>query len=359
MSEGHEPGYYVNEGVDSFESGLWDGPGADEFDPYTRFDVDFDFEAAFGLNTSESAGPEVPDHAAANIEQTQEACGAEEERDTSDSEAFPRSALQEPYSGTENEALADSLDNSSAPVRSLDHMGEPPGFSTSGEDSRYNGTSSSGRFSHATALSTTQFQGEDAVQTSYPVGDPAWPAHAQYWSSENEERVHDQQQSSNFHNAQGNSGHEQLQPDLGLGHQNFGQNASDWEFPIEDFFGPIDSNAGLLQQPDFNTTARPLVTRDEKDDDPNDEDRDDEDDDDDEEYDEEEDLPSQVTSVTYPVNDPLIVEDPIQKGWGRTGIRNGSEVWFNPKLYKWRKWSSPVQSRLEKLIEDRTIGVAS
>ena len=123
-----------------------------------------------------------------------------------------------------------------------------------------------------------------------------------------------------------------------MGHQNFGQNASDWEFPIEDFFGPIDTNVGFQQQPDLNTAQRPLAIGDENDDDPNESDRDDEDDEDgDEEYDDEEDSPSQVKSVTYPVNDPLIVEDSIQKGWGRTGIRNGSEVWFNPKTYKWRK----------------------
>ena len=342
MSEGHEPGYYVNEGVDSFESGLWDGPGADEFDPYTRFDVDFDFEAAFGLTTSESAGLEVPDQAATDIEQTQEAFGTEKERNTSDSEAFLRSASQQPSSGTGNEAPTNSLDNFPDTVRSFGHMGQPPTFTTPCENSSYHSTSSSGRISHATALQATNFQEEeDAVKTSTPIGDAAWPAHAQYWSSENEGRVHDQQELSNLQNSQGNSGQIQFQSDLDLGHQNFGQIASDWEFPIEDFFGPIDTNAGLQQQPEFDTTARPLVIRDEEDDDPNDSDRDDEDDED-AEYDEEDDLPSQGTSVTYPVNDPMIVEDPIQKGWGRTGMRNGSEVWFNPRLYKWRKWSSLV-----------------
>ena len=346
MAEEHEPSYYVNEGVDSFESGLWDGPGADEYDPYTRFDVDFDFEAAFGLTSSEPAGLEVPDQAAANIEPTQEACGAEKETDPSDSEPFPRRDLQQPHSGTENEAPADSLNNSPDLVRSLSHMGPPPTFSTPGEDSRYNSTSSSGRISHTTALPATQFQGENAVQTSSSISDPAWPAHAQHWSSEHEdhypveeeERVHDHEESSNFQNAQVNSGQLQFQSDLDSGHQDFGHNASDWEFPIEDFFGPIDTNVGFQQRPDFNTAQRPLVIGDEEDDNPNDSDRDDElDEDGDDEYDEEEDSPSQVISITYPVNDPLIVEDPYQKGWGRTGIRDGSEVWFNPKTYKWRK----------------------
>ena len=354
MSEEHEPSYYVNESVDSFESGLWDGPGAAEYDPYTRFDVDFDFEAAFGLTTSESAGLEVPDQAAANIEQTQEACGAEKERDTSDIEAFPRSTLEEPCSGTKNEAPADFSDDYPDPVRSLGHMGQPPTSRTSGGDSGYNSTSISRRVSHFTTLPATQSQEEDVDQTVSSIGDAAWPGHAQYWSPENEEHslanqeewVHDHGDLSSLQTAQGNSRQEQFQPDPNLGTQNFGQNASEWEFPIDDFFGPIDNGVGSQQQPYLTTTQRPLVTRDEKDDDPNDSDRDDEDDEDaDEEYDEEDDSPSQVISVSYPVNDPLIVEDPIQKGWGRTGTRDGSEVWFNSKTYKWRKWPSPVPLR--------------
>ena len=346
MSEEHEPSYYVNEGVDSFESGLWDGPGADEYDPYTRFDVNFDFEAAFGLTTSDSAGLEVPDQTAANIEQTQEACGAEKERDIPESEAFPRSTLQQPCSGTENEAPADSLDKSPDPVRCLGHMGQLPTSRTSAGDSGYDGTSISRNVSNTMRLPEIQSQGQDIVQTISSIGDPAWPGHTQFLSSEIEEHspaneedwVHNHEDLSYFQNAQENSGQEQLQPDLSRGNQDIGQNASDWEFPIDDFFGLIDTNAKLQQQPDLNTTERPLVVGDEKDDDPNDSDRDDEDDEDgDEEHDEEDDSPSQVISVSYPVNDPLIVEDPIQKGWGRTGIRNGSEVWFNPKTYKWRK----------------------
>ena len=346
MSEGHEPGYYVNEAVDSFESGLWDGPGADEFDPHIRFDVNFDFEAAFGLTTPESAGLEAPDQATANIEQTQESSGAEKEADTSDNEAFPRSVLQQPCSGTENEAPAESLDNPPEPVRSSGHMEQPPTFSTPGGDSRYNSTSISRKSSPTMAVPANHFQEEEAVQITSSINDPAWPEHAQYWSSEVEEHspadeeewVHEHKGSSNLPNAQVNSGQEQFQPDLILGNQSFGQNASDWEFPIDDFFGPVDTNVGLQQQPDLSRVQRPLVIEDEKDEDPNDSGRDNEDDEDgDDEYDEEEDSPSQIISVTYPVNDPLIVEDPIQKGWGRTGIRNGSEVWFNPRTYKWRK----------------------
>ena len=206
MAEEHEPSYYVNEGVDSFESGLWDGPGADEYDPYTHFDVDFDFEAAFGLTTSEPAGLEVPDQAAANVEHTQDARGAERKRDPSDSEAFPRGDLQQPHSGTENEAPADSLDSPPDPVRSLGHVDPPPTFSTPGEDSRCNSTSSSRRISHTTALPATQYQEQDAVQVSSSISDTAWPAHAQYLSSEHEdhppaeeeEGVHDHEESSNF-----------------------------------------------------------------------------------------------------------------------------------------------------------------
>ncbi|KAM0803800.1 hypothetical protein BDR22DRAFT_960427 [Usnea florida] len=331
MSEEHEPSYYVNEGVDSFESGLWDGPGADEYDPYTRFDVNFDFEAAFGLTTSDSAGLEVPDQTAANIEQTQEACGAEKEKDIPESEAFPRSTLHQPYSETENEAPADSLDRSPDPVRCLGHMGQLPTSRTSTGDSGYDEIES---------------QEQDIVQSTSSISGPAWPGHTQYLSSDIEEHS----SADEDQNTQGNSGQEQFQPNLSLGNQNFGQNASAWEFPIDDFFGLIYTNAESQQQPDLNTTQRPLVIGEEKDDDPNDSDRDGEDDEDgDEEYSEEDDPPSQVISVTYPVNDPLIVEDPIQKGWGRTGIRNGSEVWFNPKTYKWQPSASHHDMR-ETLI---------
>ena len=367
MSEEHEPSYYVNEGVDSFESGLWDGPGADAFDPYTRFDVNFDFEAAFGLTTSESAGLEVPDQAAADVEQTQEACGAENDRDASDNEAFVCSTLQQPCSGTENETPADSLNNSPDPVRSLGHMEQPSTLSTPGEDSRYNNNSTSRRMSHTMALPETQFQEGDVVQNTSSISDPALAGHAQYWSSEIEDHspagegqwVQDHEAVSNFQSFQGSIGQEQLQSDLNLGNQDYGHNASDWEFPIEAFFVPINTDVGLQEQPNYSTTQSSLVIGHDKDDDPHDSDEDEDYGDVDGEYDEEEDLPSQAVSVTYPVNDPLIVEDPVQKGWGRTGMRDGSEVWFNPKTYKWRKWPSPVQSRLANLTEYRTVGVAS
>lgn len=346
MSEEHEPSYYVNESAESFESGLWGGLGADEFNPYTRFDVNYDFEAEFGLTTSESAGLELPDQAAANIEQTQEACGAEKEIDASDSDAFPQSTLQQPCSGTENEPPANSLDKLPDPVRPSGHMGQPPTFGTPGGGSGYNSTTTSKGIFHTMTLPATLPQEEDAFQTTSSISDSAWPGHAHYWSSEiedhtpadEEEWAHDHEELPDLQNPQGNCGHEQFQSNSHLGHQNFGQNASDWELPVDDFFGPIDTNVGLQQQPEFDTTQRPLFIGDEKDYDPNDSERDDEDDEDeDEEYYEEEDLQSQVVSITYPVSDPLIVEDPIQKGWGRTGIRDGNEVWFNPKIYKWRK----------------------
>ena len=44
---------------------------------------------------------------------------------------------------------------------------------------------------------------------------------------------------------------------------------------------------------------------------------------------------------TYEENDPLINLDPPQKGWGRTGRRNGQEVWFNPATSLWRKLHPP------------------
>ena len=361
MSEEHEPSYYVNESAESFESGLWNGLGADDFDPYTRFDVNYNFEAEFGLTTSESVGLEVPDRAAANTEQTQEACGAEKEREASNSKAFARSTTQQPYFGTENEPQAKPPEQSLDPgrhgnllpmqtlrtaSRPLVHMGQPPTLSTPGGDSGYKTTSTTRRLSHTMTFMATQSQEEDAVQTAASTSDSAWPGNAEYWASEiedhspadEEEWVHDHEQISNSQNIRGSSRHEQIQSDLYLGDQNFGQNSLEWEFPIDDFYGPVDTNVELQQQPVFNRTQRPSIIGDEKDDDPNDSDRDDEDDEDkDEEYYEEEDLSSQVVSVTYPVNDPLIVEDHVQKGWGRTGIRDGNEVWFNPKICKWRK----------------------
>ena len=59
----------------------------------------------------------------------------------------------------------------------------------------------------------------------------------------------------------------------------------------------------------------------------------------DEEYDEAN-GPNQATFETYEAQDPLIQvdEEAPKRGRGRTGKRNGEEVWFNPKTSKWRKW---------------------
>lgn len=59
--------------------------------------------------------------------------------------------------------------------------------------------------------------------------------------------------------------------------------------------------------------------------------------DDEDEEEEEEDLPDQIAFETYNENDPLIVQNPRQRGWGRTGTRDGQEVWFNPRSLRWRK----------------------
>ena len=56
---------------------------------------------------------------------------------------------------------------------------------------------------------------------------------------------------------------------------------------------------------------------------------------------EEENVTLQVPSETYEENDPQIIKNPIQKGWGRTGKRNGQEVWFNEETGKWRKSQLP------------------
>lgn len=58
---------------------------------------------------------------------------------------------------------------------------------------------------------------------------------------------------------------------------------------------------------------------------------------DDSEDEEEDNLPDQVVFATYIENDPLIVQNPRQRGWGRTGTRDGQEVWFNPRTLRWRK----------------------
>ena len=52
---------------------------------------------------------------------------------------------------------------------------------------------------------------------------------------------------------------------------------------------------------------------------------------------EEGDVPNYVTFETYEENDPMIVQNPLQDGRGRTGTRNGHQVWFNPRSSKWRK----------------------
>ena len=51
----------------------------------------------------------------------------------------------------------------------------------------------------------------------------------------------------------------------------------------------------------------------------------------------EEDVPDTVAFETYEENDPVIVQDPRRRGRGRTGMRNGHQVWFNPGTFKWRK----------------------
>ena len=48
---------------------------------------------------------------------------------------------------------------------------------------------------------------------------------------------------------------------------------------------------------------------------------------------------------TYEANDPLIVEDPPQEKWGRTGQRNGQQVWFNPETHKWQPSASHHEMR--------------
>ncbi|KAL9133175.1 MAG: hypothetical protein Q9175_005650 [Cornicularia normoerica] len=51
-------------------------------------------------------------------------------------------------------------------------------------------------------------------------------------------------------------------------------------------------------------------------------------------------IPNQVASETYEENDPLIVQDRRQEKWGRTGMRNGQEVWFEPQTSKWQPSAS-------------------
>ena len=48
----------------------------------------------------------------------------------------------------------------------------------------------------------------------------------------------------------------------------------------------------------------------------------------------------EVEYPTYRADDPFIVEDPLQEEWGRTGQRNGQEVWFNPETNEWQPSAS-------------------
>lgn len=56
-----------------------------------------------------------------------------------------------------------------------------------------------------------------------------------------------------------------------------------------------------------------------------------------EEGNEDEDVPNYVNFETFQERDPAIVENPQRTGYGRTGMRNGHQVWFNPTTGKWRK----------------------
>lgn len=46
-----------------------------------------------------------------------------------------------------------------------------------------------------------------------------------------------------------------------------------------------------------------------------------------------------AADLNYYAEDPKtgVIESRRRKGWGRTGMRNGVEVWFNPKTEEWRK----------------------
>lgn len=50
-----------------------------------------------------------------------------------------------------------------------------------------------------------------------------------------------------------------------------------------------------------------------------------------------EDVPNDVHFETFGENDRTIVENPHRAGHGRTGMRNGHQVWFDPDTSKWRK----------------------
>ena len=126
---------------------------------------------------------------------------------------------------------------------------------------------------------------------------------------------------------------------------------------------------------DVDTTANPVTNENNdahEDENESGEDDEDGDEEDDEEEDEDVDLdvnvPHDTTFETYEEDDPLIVETPPPPPkedskrpppkWGRTGTRNGQEVWFNPTTSKWRKCSLPTQL-IASLTKCRTIRVAS
>ena len=61
------------------------------------------------------------------------------------------------------------------------------------------------------------------------------------------------------------------------------------------------------------------------------------------EFDDESESSCHIDEVEYPTyraDDPLIVEDPPQEEWGRTGQRNGQQVWFNPETKEWQPSAS-------------------
>ena len=84
---------------------------------------------------------------------------------------------------------------------------------------------------------------------------------------------------------------------------------------------------------DENLVAHPLTDKDHLDVDSDDSD----------EESEKADVPNEVPYETYEEDDPLIVQDPLQPKWGRTGTRNGQEVWFNPETSK-VSFSPPLHS---------------
>lgn len=121
---------------------------------------------------------------------------------------------------------------------------------------------------------------------------------------------------------------------------------------------------------DVDTTANPVtdenndVHEDENEDgedDENGDEKEDEEEDEDEDVDVDVNVPHDTDFETYEEHDPLIVETPPPPPkenskrpppkWGRTGTRNGQEVWFNPTTSKWRKCSlpAPTDSKSDKM----------